>query len=76
MSTYDFARRFKKTVGVSPHAYVLSRRIARARAMLTRSESNLAHVALACGFANQSHLTTMFSRALGVTPGGYRRNAR
>ena len=76
MSMYDFARRFKKTVGVSPHAYVLSRRIARARAMLTRSESNLAHVALACGFANQSHLTTIFRRDLGVTPGVYRRNAR
>lgn len=76
MSMYDFARRFKKTVGVSPHAYVLSRRIAWARAMLTARESNLAHVALACGFSSQSHLTTVFRHSLGVTPGAYRRTAQ
>lgn len=76
MSMYDFARRFRKTVGVSPHAYVLSRRIAWARAMLTGRESNLANVALACGFSSQSHLTTTFRRNFGMTPGAYRRNAR
>jgi len=76
MSMYDFARRFRNTIGVSPHAYVLSRRIAWASAMLAGGESNLAHVALTCGFSSQSHLTTVFRRSLGVTPGAYRRNAR
>jgi AraC family transcriptional regulator len=76
MSVYHFARSFKETVGVSPHAYVLSRRILRARAMLSRSESGLADVALACGFSSQSRLTTAFRRGLGVTPGFYRRSAQ
>ena len=73
MSVYHFARSFKETVGVSPHAYVLSRRIVRARAMLGRSESSLADVALACGFSSQAHLTTAFRRGVGLTPARFRR---
>jgi len=76
MSLYHFARSFKETVGMPPHAYVLSRRIIRARAMLRRSESALAHVALACGFSSQAHFTTAFQHSLGITPGGYRRSAQ
>jgi len=76
MSVYHFARCFRETVGLSPHAYVLSRRILRARALLARSQDGLADVALACGFSSQAHLTTAFHRSLGVTPGGYRRSIR
>lgn len=76
MSEYHFARSFKETVGISPHAYVLSRRIARGRAMLSRGEGSLAHVALACGFSSQAHFTTAFRRSLGVTPGEYCRRVR
>jgi len=76
MSVYHFARRFKETVGLSPHAYVLSRRIARSRAVLSRGESSLAQVALACGFSSQAHFTTAFRRSLGVTPGEYWRRVR
>ena len=75
MSVYHFARRFKETVGMSPHAYVLSRRIRRAREMLDRDEASLALVAVACGFSSQAHFTTVFQRDLGVTPGEYRRAA-
>jgi AraC family transcriptional regulator len=73
MSVYHFARRFKETVGVSPHAYVLSRRVRRAREMLDRGDAGLAHVAVACGFSSQAHFTTVFQRDIGVTPGEYRR---
>ncbi len=73
MSVYHFARRFKETIGLSPHAYVLSRRIRRAREMLNRGETSLALVAVACGFSSQAHLTTAFLRDLGMTPGQYRR---
>ncbi|MGJ5175603.1 helix-turn-helix domain-containing protein [Bradyrhizobium oligotrophicum] len=73
MSIYHFARRFKETVGVSPHAYVLARRVHRARHMLDRGATNLAQVAAGCGFCSQAHLTTMFQRNVGVTPGEYRR---
>jgi AraC family transcriptional regulator len=74
MSVYHFARRFKETVGVTPHAYVLSRRLVRAEAMLRHRESTLAQVAAACGFSSQAHLTTTFLNAFGVTPGKFRRS--
>jgi AraC family transcriptional regulator len=73
MSVYHFARRFRETVGVTPHAYVLSRRLDRARGMLRNREISVAQVAAACGFSSQSHLTTTFSNAFGVTPGKFRR---
>jgi AraC family transcriptional regulator len=73
MSMYHFARRFHETVGISPHAYVLARRVVRARAMLSRSDDRLAHIALACGFSSQSHFTSAFHRGVGVTPGEFRR---
>ena len=76
MSVYHFARCFKDTVGMSPHAYVLSRRVIRAREMLSRGECSLAHVALSCGFSSQAHFTTVFHRSLGMTPGEYRRSAQ
>lgn len=76
MSMYDFARRFRETIGMTPHAYVLSRRIARARAMLGKPDISLAHVALACGFSSQAHLTTSFRHRLGLTPGAYRQALR
>lgn len=73
MSVYHFARRFRETVGVSPHAYVLSRRLDRARGMLRQREITLAQIAAACGFSSQAHLTTTFLNAFGATPGKYRR---
>jgi AraC family transcriptional regulator len=76
MSTYHFARRFKETVGVSPHAYVMERRLRRAQEMLKRRGSELAHVAAACGFSNQGHLNAVFKRGFGVTPGAYHRSFR
>lgn len=72
MSVYHFARRFKETVGMSPHSYVLSRRIRRAQEMLNCDRSSLVQVASACGFSSQAHFTAAFHRLLGVTPGGYR----
>lgn len=73
MSIYHFARRFRETIGMSPHAYVLCRRIRRAQEMLNHGRSNLVQVSEACGFSSQAHLTAVFRRNLGVTPGEYRR---
>ncbi len=73
MSVYHFARRFRETVGLSPHAYVLSRRMRRAEALLARAQPSIAQIAIACGFSSQAHLTTVFRTRLGVTPGQYRR---
>lgn len=73
MSTYHFARRFKETVGQSPHAYVLSRRVRRGQAMLRHGAASVAEIAAACGFSSQAHFTTAFRQYAGVAPGAYRR---
>jgi AraC family transcriptional regulator len=74
MSSYHFARRFKETVGMSPHAYILARRVQRAQELLKTSASNLADIAATCGFSSQAHLTSAFRGRLGTTPGRYRRS--
>lgn len=72
-STEYFVRIFKATAGVSPYQYVLNLRIERAKALLGEEGSIIADVALQCGFSHQEHLTRMFRRFTGVTPGRYRR---
>lgn len=68
MSQYRFARAFKAKMGVSPYAYVLERRIAAARTLITSSDLSLAEIAYDTGFSSQAHMTTTFKKRLGVTP--------
>lgn len=68
-----FMRAFKAAVGKSPHSYVIDRRVACARALLRDSRQGLADIALACGFASQAHMATVFKQRLGVSPSGLRR---
>jgi len=68
-----FSRLFKQAFKQSPYQYVLSRRIERAKVMLRGSDLAIAEIAIACGFANQGHLTTVFKRRTGMTPAAYRR---
>ena len=76
LSPSYFCRAFKHSLGVSPYAYVVRRRVECAREMLTGSERPLAEIALNCGFTDQSHLTRMFKRSVGVSPGAWRRVQR
>ena len=76
LSTYHFARMFRVSFGEPPHAWVLARRLAHARALLARSREDLAGVAALCGFGNTSHFSRAFLRATGITPGRYRAAAR
>ena len=73
LSPYHFSRMFKLTTGETPYRYVRARRLDRARTLLARTTLPLAEIALACGFANQSHFTAAFGRAGGLSPGEYRR---
>src|SRR5258708_7850065 len=73
-SPYHFARLFRQTMGESPHQFVLRQRIERAQHLLKEADVPLAHIALACGFANQSHLSLVFKRHLGLTPRAYRQD--
>ncbi len=73
---YRFTRAFRNAVGQTPHQYVLSRRIERARSYLSATEDTLADVAFAVGFSSQQHMTNVFSKHLGVTPAKYRTEVR
>lgn len=76
LSTFHFARVFKLAMGLSPYQYVQDRRIDHARALLIENKLQISELALACGFASQSHFTAAFSRMTGVSPGRYRREQR
>ncbi len=73
VSPYHFSRGFKSNTGLSPHQYVLERRVARAREMLAGGHTTLAEIAYAVGFSSQAHMTDVFRKRLGITPGAYRK---
>ena len=68
-------RAFKAAFGQSPHQYVLSRRIERAKDLLRGTSLPIVDVALAAGFSSQSHLSHWFLRIVGVSPAAYRRQS-
>ena len=70
LSRYALARHFRACLGTSPHRYLTMRRLDRARTLIRRG-TPLADAALACGFADQSHMTRQFKRAYGVSPGRF-----
>lgn len=72
LSTYHFSRSFKLAVGVGPQRYVMQRRVERAKILMRRTRQPLASIALEVGFTDQSHLTQVFHRATGMTPGRFR----
>lgn len=72
LSVHAFAPSFSRAMGVTPHAYVLRRRVERARRLLQGSDLPIAEVAQACGFSSQSHLSSAFKRQTGQTPAAYR----
>jgi AraC-like DNA-binding protein len=66
-----FVRAFSHHYGMTPHAYLLDRRIRHARTLLRQGQP-LAEVALASGFADQAHFQRQFKRRVATTPGQYR----
>jgi AraC-like DNA-binding protein len=70
LSPFHLHRVFRRQTGMPPHAYQTQVRVNRAKQLLLRGWP-LAEVALATGFADQSHLTRHFRRLVGVTPGRY-----
>jgi AraC-like DNA-binding protein len=72
LSPYHFSRSFKQAVGMGPQRYVMHRRVERAKALIRRTHQPLALIAQEAGFADQSHLTSVFRREIGVTPGHFR----
>lgn len=72
VSVFHFARLYKASTGLSPHQYVIGRRVERAKLLLRDTERTLAQIAAYVGFADQAHFTRHFKQRVGVTPGQYR----
>jgi AraC family transcriptional regulator len=73
LSPAYFARAFKASFGRAPHQWQLAYRIEHTKHMLATTEQSIVMVALTCGFADQSHLTRIFSKAVGHGPAAWRR---
>jgi AraC-like DNA-binding protein len=73
LSVSHFSRAFRRSMGVAPHNWLLTRRVEVAKEKLRDDRLSLSDVALACGFADQSHLTRVFTRMVGISPGAWRR---
>jgi AraC family transcriptional regulator len=67
-SVSHFKSLFKQAVGVPVHRHVLERRIERARTLVLEGRRSMAEIAVAAGFAHQSHMARVMRRALGVSP--------
>ena len=63
---------FKRTLGTTPHRYLLSLRLSHAKSLLRNSGKSIAQIAELCGFETQSYLSYMFQKELHVTPKYYR----
>jgi transcriptional regulator GlxA family with amidase domain len=76
LSMYHFARAFKQSSGMTPHEYLVQCRVRRVRDLLVATDLTLSEIALASGFADQSHCARRFREHFGVTPGSYRWSMR
>jgi transcriptional regulator GlxA family with amidase domain len=76
LDPFTFGRGFRLATGMTPHQYIIRCRLRRAMRLLARGELPLAGIALEVGCSCQSHLTTLFRKHLGTTPGAFRVSVR
>jgi AraC-like DNA-binding protein len=75
MSAGHLSREFRQAYGESPYAYLMTRRIERAMALLRRGDLSVTEVCFAVGCASLGTFTTRFTELVGMSPGAYRRQA-
>lgn len=73
LSRGHFAASFTKSAGLTPHKWLQRHRLQRARTMLLECSIPIAEIAILCGFADQSHLTRVFTSHVGTSPAAWRR---
>ena len=73
LSRSYFIRAFKQITGMPPYRWLLMQRVKHAKALLRGTNLPIAEIAMACGFADQSHLTRVFSKAFRTSPAAWRR---
>ena len=72
LSRAHFSREFRRAFGVSPHGYLLTRRLERAAALLRSTDRSVADVCLSVGLQSIGSFTSAFTRTYGVSPTAYR----
>ncbi len=72
MSTAHFSRQFRATYGETPHAYLMTRRIERAKALLRRGDLSVTEVCMAVGCTSLGSFSARFTQLVGETPTAYR----
>jgi AraC-like DNA-binding protein len=72
LSRAHFSREFRRAFGVSPHAYLLTRRLERAAALLRVSDRSVADICMSVGLQSVGSFTTSFQRMFGMSPTAYR----
>ena len=72
LSRAHFSREFRRAFGESPHAYLLTRRLERAAALLRSTDRSVASICFSVGLRSVGSFTTSFTRAYGITPTAYR----
>jgi AraC family transcriptional regulator len=72
LSRCHFCRAFKRGLGVSPHAYIMRKRVQKAQELMLVTDEPLVRIALLCGLASQSHLCQIFRRVTGCSPSVWR----
>ncbi|MCW3068370.1 MAG: transcriptional regulator, AraC family [Solirubrobacterales bacterium] len=72
LSRAHFSREFRRAFGESPHAYLLTRRLERAAALLRTTDRSVADVCLSVGLQSIGSFTTSFTRTFGASPTAYR----
>jgi AraC-like DNA-binding protein len=72
LSRAHFSREFRRAFGESPHAYLLTRRLERAAAMLRTTNRSVADICFAVGLQSVGSFTTSFTRTYGMSPTAYR----
>jgi AraC-like DNA-binding protein len=72
LSRAHFSRAFRRAFGESPHAYLLTRRLERAAALLRTTDRSVAEICLAVGLTSIGSFTTSFTRTYGQSPTAYR----
>lgn len=72
-SIFHFARAFQMATGRPPHAYLSERRLDRAKHLLAYSDASIVDISLTCCFSGQANFTKAFTRAVGMSPGRFRR---
>ncbi len=72
LSQYHFSRAFKRSTNLSPHQYVIQKRVERAKYLLKQSNFTINEIAIECGFANPSHFAKYFRKQAGIAPSEFR----